>query len=579
MISNARNLAPDYKYLTTRLRLEQQRLYIWSAEIGLLKYLEEDEAIPSHRILGLSRSTVLDTLSRIQALTEDFIKYDKSFDSLVPDGDEYEENPNDEESCQLPDTIRFLKKGKHSMPFVRSLPGRLKWASFYKDKYEKLIDRLRELNDVLIDLVDSDARVAISRSTRETNTTILHLHSKIDQLVELIKALGPSGKTPMSPSHCPSNTAQMHELADLACFKALKAAVQAENQSNLSSNGSVYRPLRDVKIDRSDIYLLLRPNVADDRCQAIYRPANKPKQRVWIEWRGYDLAMQKNPDGNSYDLTRVDKLVALLSDPRKPELLRVPNCLGYFDDTKMPGRRFRKGRLGFVFEQPLSKAVSPISLRQLLEVKPKPELTKRIALARAVSTCLMSLHSVDWLHKGLCSANVMFFEDTNGVIDYSSPLLSGFGYARPACRADMTEIPSKQPEQDMYRHPRIHGLGPWEGRQGFKRTFDIYSLGIILVEIATWQTIDELLNLGDPKMLDDAVLASIQKRLLDEGVHIDAVGVETGGRFKDATLSCLMGSTAFEVAISEDETNEHVAARLSQNFYWKVIRPLEEIRT
>ena len=573
-------MEPDFRYLTTRLRLEQQRLYIWSSEIGLLKYLEADEATPSPSLLGLSRSTILDTLAQIRALTVGFVRCKDTFGVLVPDEDSIEEKSNEEESRQFPDTMHFLKKSKRALLLDCSLPKRLKWASFYKDRYEMLINRLRELNDALIDLVDSDARIAISRSTRETSTTILHLHSKIDELVELTKALGSSRMSPASSSRevVPSNTMRAHELAGLAYFKALNAAIQAEKHFKTSLNGRVQNSLKDVQIDRSNIKLLLRPSATDSRCEAIYQPASKRGQPVWIEWREYDLAMQANSDGKSYNLTRVDKLVALLSNSNKPELLRVPNCLGYFHDTEGLERQFRKGQLGFVFEKPFPTAGSPISLRELLELKTKPDLTKRVGLAKALCSCLMSLHSVDWLHKGLRSANVIFFEATPGAINYSCPFLSGFGYARPAFRDDMTEISSKHPEQDMYRHPRTHGLGPWEGRQGFKRTFDIYSLGIVLIEIATWQTIDKVLKLGDLKSLDDAVLASIQKRLLNEGVHLDAVGANTGRRFKDATLSCLLGSTAFDIDISDDETNECVAAKLSQNFYSKVIRLLEEIR-
>ena len=541
--------------------------------------------------MGLSRDVILDTLAQIQALAIDFIKCKDTFGGLIPDEGRCdsgapEVNPSDEESSHFPDTMHFLKKTKHSIPHVRGLPGRLKWASFYKDRYEKLINKLRDFNDVLIDLVDSDARMAISRSTRETNTTILHLHGKVDELLELIKALVPDKGSEMSPMSALqhaifSKTPRTHELVGLAYFKALNATIQADTHFNTSSssNDSIYGPLKGVKIERSEIQLLLSANGADNRCEANYQPANKPKQQVWIEWREYDLAMQANPNGNSCDLTRVEKLVALLSDREKPELLRVPYCLGYFDDAQTPKKPFRRGRLGFVFEQPFPRAGSPVSLRHLLKAKTKPELTKRIALARSVSNCLMSLHSVDWLHKGLRSNNVIFFEAPDGAIDYSCPLLSGFGYARPTFREDMTEIPSHHPEHDMYRHPKTHGLGPWEGRQGFKRTFDIYSLGIVLIEIANWQTIDEVLTLGDPKTLNDADLANIQKRLLHEVVHLGAVGANTGCRFKAATLSCLVGPTAFDIDVSDDETNEHIGAKLSQNFYWKVIRPLEEIQT
>ena len=60
----------------------------------------------------------------------------------------------------------------------------------------------------------------------------------------------------------------------------------------------------------------------------------------------------------------------------------------------------------------------------------------------------------------------------------------------------------------------------------------------MLVEIANWLAIDEVFDLGDPKTLDDPTLADIQRRLLDEKVHMNNIGSSAGCRFRDATFSC-----------------------------------------
>lgn len=278
-------------------------------------------------------------------------------------------------------------------------------------------------------------------------------------------------------------------------------------------------------------------------------------------------------------LSRVDKLASLLCNPQKPRFLRVPHCLGYFDDARSKENNYRRGRLGFVFQKPTAPTASPVSLKHLLQNKTKPLLTDRVALATAIAKCIMSLHSVNWLHKAIRSDNVLFFPEDVSYIDYSCPFLSGFGYARPAFREDMTELPSQNPEHDMYRHPRTHGLGPWEGRQGFKRTFDIYSLGILLVEIANWETIDKVLALPEPSALDDSKLKSIRTDLLDRKTHMKRIGSEAGGRFRDATRSCLGSPVALDIGILDDETNDRVASKISLNFYHRVLKPLEEIRT
>ena len=539
--------------------------------------------------MGLSRSTILDTLLQIQVLVQDFAKSREQFGSLVSDDSSYElemleENAGDRISEHLFGKMRFMKKARYPRQSARALPKRLKWVTFYKDKYEKLINQLQELNDILVDLVDSDARVAIRRSTREMNTTMLHLHSKVDDLFQLVKALSPNTTCVLPSSfvrelqpNSSLSTQERHELAALAQFKAFNTYIHDDTFSNPKTLFFEGTQFRSFQLARSEFILLPPPECESDRCEAEYQPPGSVKHRVWIEWREFDrIAIEA--DSNPINSSRVEKLVALLSDPRKPELLRVPKCIGYFVDPKNSSEGRRRGRLGFVFEMLSATAGVPLSLRQLLKRRLKPLLTERIALAKAICNCLLLLHSVNWLHKGLRSHNIVFSSGNNGDVDLSCPFLSGFGYARPAFRGDMTEIPSQNPEHDMYRHPRMHGLGPWEGRQGFKRTFDIYSLGVVLVEIANWLSIEEVLELGDPKTLDDPTLADIQRRLLDEKV-LRKIGSNAGRRFRDATSSCLKGAAAFGVGILDDETNADLAAKVSKEFYLHVLRPLEEIQT
>ena len=584
MISSARDLEPEYKYLTVRLRLEQQRLYNWSSEVGLIKYLESDEIATTKSLMGVKHSTVLETLKQLYGLALDFVKCNDKYAYLVPDEEDGSQSQTLDATewglNRFPDLMLFLKKPKPSVSMIQGLPKRLKWAGYYRDRYEKLINRFRDFNDTLIDLVDSEARMAIRESTRETNTTILHLHTKIDELVTLTKALmpeTPTGSANSSPteSHL-AEFQQKDELLRLAYFKAVSTTVENNSYFTLKNPEIEGRQLAEFKIGRSDIQLYSAPDATGDRSEAEYHPLGKPRQRVWIEWRECDPIFEIQPHVKP---SRIDKLVALLSNPQKPDLLRVPHCLGYFDDPKRKETGTRRSRLGFVFEKPTNPAASPISLRHLLKTRNKPLLTERVALAKAISKCLMSLHSVNWLHKSLRSHNIIFFPEAGNIINYACPYLSGFGYARPTFREDMTEIPSQNPEHDMYRHPRTHGLGPWEGRQGFKRTFDIYSLGIILIEIANWQSINQVLNIADPSSADDETLAGIQRQLLDKEVYMSNIGANAGARFRNATFSCLDSAAALDVDRLDDETDIHIAAKLSQNFYHRVIKPLEEIQT
>ena len=110
----------------------------------------------------------------------------------------------------------------------------------------------------------------------------------------------------------------------------------------------------------------------------------------------------------------------------------------------------------------------------------------------------MYLHSVNWLHKGLRSDNILFFNvmsqsDRESInLDYGSPTLSGFDYARPDLPEATSEPFTHNIEHDLYRHPRMLGHASSRSR----KSDDIYSLGVMLVEIAYWQQIEDIMQLS-----------------------------------------------------------------------------------
>ena len=59
LISSAKDMAPEYKYLMIRLRLEQQRLNSWSSEVGLQRFMGGDIDTDNSDMLGLNRRVIL----------------------------------------------------------------------------------------------------------------------------------------------------------------------------------------------------------------------------------------------------------------------------------------------------------------------------------------------------------------------------------------------------------------------------------------------------------------------------------------------------------------------------------------
>lgn len=72
-----------------------------------------------------------------------------------------------------------------------------------------------------------------------------------------------------------------------------------------------------------------------------------------------------------------------------------------------------------------------------------------------------------------------------------NPIMSGFEYSRP--QSTKTTTRSLDPRWNIYRWPTIQNDVLKEGTS--RKTYDIYSFGLLLLEIAHWQPLHKLLCL------------------------------------------------------------------------------------
>ena len=125
----------------------------------------------------------------------------------------------------------------------------------------------------------------------------------------------------------------------------------------------------------------------------------------------------------------------------------------------------------------------------------------------------------------------------------------------------------------MYRHPSTQGQG-FGPRESFRKSFDIYSLGVVLVELASWQTIDKVLGLEVGRM---RTATKIREMLLEES-RIQEVGSNMGEMYERATEKCLAGGIELGISETDDETSDAVAAKLSMTFYEDVVKKLGDVK-
>ncbi|KAF5227596.1 hypothetical protein FAUST_11666 [Fusarium austroamericanum] len=132
-----------------------------------------------------------------------------------------------------------------------------------------------------------------------------------------------------------------------------------------------------------------------------------------------------------------------------------------------------------------------------------PTLEERYRLAHALSDGNLSLLSVSWLHKSLCSWNVLLFRSrtSQGTIDFDKPLIVGFGVSRREKPEEVTiDTRDLNSPLQLWQHPDLCG----STHVRFQPKYDLYSLGLILFEIAMWQDLPRFEGNGDLQRWDEA---------------------------------------------------------------------------
>jgi len=627
LILKARNLRPEFRYLNIRLQLEKQRLWNWSEGAGIIGFLEDKQDGSDASVTGLNRHLILDVISEIQLLLTKFVKVqgryqeisseevssseELSKDSLQLSDEgpmEAEKDPATAQSdfmCRLPASETLMRKFIKRVQGSETVPKRLRWAVWDGGKFKELIDRLKEMNDCLMDLVDNSIKQQILRTTKDTSMILLGACNKADDLRQLALALDYGGynatsRTPLrirSPQQISQESTNSKELLYLARFKELNESMDDDtSDKNLSGNFKIQQSPEQMKsseIAWTDVELSDENSYSLFSSERVRSEGRFRGKTVWIEWKDYQPNSQNLSEPDPKIATRVRKLATLLRRDEKPAAFCVPHCMGYFDDVKYNTQaRFRMRRqresnhpilpqdddarntmyfrFGFVFEKPpdVDPSTVSIDLLELLRSRPRPSLTHRMILAKTIANCIRYLHSVNWLHKGIRSSNILFFPSENSEISYAKPLLSGFDYARPASQKELTETPPSNTECDIYRHPVAQSLS---GRKGYKRSFDFYSLGVVLIEIIEWRPIDRIVGLEGMETVTVMTALRVRKRLLNRG-FLESVASNGGTLYERSVRYCL------ECNEGESGENVEMDAQLGENFYENVVKRLERIQ-
>jgi hypothetical protein len=207
-------------------------------------------------------------------------------------------------------------------------------------------------------------------------------------------------------------------------------------------------------------------------------------EKSLIEYKEFGEAVTQ---GN---LTTVQQLASLLSASTNSDLVTLP-FRGYI---RTSGNSARKDTYAFIFDFPSRTHQCDLtSLHAALDSttsKSNVSLARRFHMAETVAKAVWYLNTCGWIHKSIRSDNIVFFKDEAEHVDFASPHLVGFEYAR--LESDMTEYAGYDEDlvKNLYRHPDRQG--PPTVR--FQKSHDLYALGLVLLEIGLWRTLNSLLE-------------------------------------------------------------------------------------
>ncbi|KAK3381360.1 prion-inhibition and propagation-domain-containing protein [Podospora didyma] len=481
---------------------------------------------------------------------------------------------------------RFAQKAAKNTKEIVTHPVRVRWVAVDKEEFETLLSDLHVLTERLHELMRDYRDGKIDDITAKTYREMIMARNSIEDLKDMFDAV--SGLITTSSSTRRENDAHAND-------KTLQDLIQLKKMSRTSE--TILSQLQDNDFDVQKSLVRVGITVkeyTDDQFtkdfewnedaypSSLSRPrgiltthSKKGDIPVWVEWK----TLGKFPPGSFKDKEATLRTVALaemLSLP-KPASLHAPTCLGYFDDRDISNTE----RYGWIFAMPegCDYDTRVVSLYGILGQQAlKPSLSKRVVMASALCSTLLNLHAVNWLHKGIFSENVVFHfaaagaDGGEGSYDPEKPVLSGFEFSRPD--GGQTTVRHADTVWDVYRWPGIQRERPTE--RNSRKTYDLYSLGLVLLEIAHWQPLYEIMHLGEKRKpqrkegegvvipLDES--KSVRDWLLGikKGAPFELAGKPNplaelrhlaGDRYYDAVKRCLWahGEKGFGVDVTSDQ--------------------------
>ncbi|KAG5796493.1 hypothetical protein H9Q69_004457 [Fusarium xylarioides] len=289
---------------------------------------------------------------------------------------------------------------------------------------------------------------------------------------------------------------------------------------------------------KSEQMVTLRPGTPSSRMFATMN-----QKTCIVEFKQHNLAhSERYMNDFEYDVATLARLLS----GTDPLLCRTLKGEGYFHQPS-------HSAFGFIYQVPKlavipDDATRPTTLLDLIATKrpapsksggielipPKHPLEQRFELARKITSAVMYVHVMQYVHKSIQTSNIiMFAKNNSSPADteqfpkvLGEPFLCGFETSRYDRGASNCEQGDVDWAYDIYRHPKRQGL-----QLEFRYTMnhDLYSLGVVLLELGLWRPL-RVMGLRNPDSVNGSVKDHLKKLAM------------TG-------LPCMMGTKSCDVVL------------------------------
>ena len=286
-------------------------------------------------------------------------------------------------------------------------------------------------------------------------------------------------------------------------------------------------------------------------------------RRVLVETKNYDEHYSIDSVADEL-FARLEAIVHLLNRSRS---LRILHCRGYYHCAEAYS-------LGLVYDypevQPLDPQEQPDAstlydiLKEDVKGQYRPLLGDRFLLAHSLASSLFEFHKVNWVQKAISAFNIVLFRPpTASWKDHmGEPYFMGFLSSRQDDEACFTEGPTDDSRHRDYLRPEY-----LRDRQRYLQHYDYYSLGLVLLELGIWRTLDDICKgdtfQGSPENLRDALLR----------IAVPRLGQTMGALYQSVVEECLR----WDMKASEHTSGRYSSAQCLR-FHESIVEKLASCR-